>query len=218
MTSGSSSTGQSGPPDLGGAPPPPDSPEKRKRAVNANVATILAACILAIGTVGGAYIGRATASKTTPTPTASAAAHGPPTLTITPPNKFTIPLINTFSGSAINLQPGQIVWTFNQYVAGKHKLFSKDTYPNSGPCVVDYARQTWTCPNIYIGSVNDNNFYHVCAAILSPSDAFVVVNLLRNTFANRKTHSNLRFWFTSVPPYIHDNSPACMSVQRTNSN
>ena len=151
------------------------------------------------------------------TPLVSTLAHGPASVTIKPPRSFDIPLINNFSGTEVNLQPGQLVWTFNQNIEGSGK-FSPTTYPNSGPCTVNYARGKWSCRGIYIGNTTDDRYYHVCAAVLSTSDALAVVNLLRNTLANRQQHPNpnLKIWFASPPPYIHDDTPACMSVHRIN--
>jgi hypothetical protein len=214
MTSGSSSTEHPSPSDRGDSSKG-GTPEKHRRVVDIGRATILAACITAAGVVLAAFIGgRASVSGATPTPTASSkATYGPTSVAITPPKNFNIPLVNTLSGHEVNLQHGELVWTFNQYVS-KDGSFSQRTYPNSGPCTVDYTRQTWVCSNIYIGSANDNRSYKVCAAILSTSDALQVVNLLRNTRANRNKDPNLRFWFNSPPPYIHDATPACMAVHR----
>ena len=151
------------------------------------------------------------------TPLVSTLAHGPASVTIKPPRSFDIPLINNFSGSEVNLQPGQLVWTFNQNIESDGKI-SPTTYPDSGPCTVNYALGTWDCRGIYIGNTTDNRYYHVCAAVLSASDALAVVNLLRNTLASRQQHPdpNLKIWFASPPPYIHDDTPACMSVHRIN--
>ena len=73
------------------------------------------------------------------TPLVSTLAHGPASVTIKPPKSFDIPLINNFSGNEVNLQPGQLVWTFNQNIERSGKI-SPATYPNSGPCTVNYAR------------------------------------------------------------------------------
>jgi hypothetical protein len=145
----------------------------------------------------------------------STLAHGPVSVTIKPPWRFDIPLINNFSGHEVNLQPGQVIWTFNQNIESNGK-FSPTTYPDSGPCTVNYVLGIWDCRRIYIGSTRDKRYYHVCAAVLSASNALDVVNLLRNTLANRHQNPNLKFWFASPPPYIHDDTPACMSVHRIN--
>lgn len=198
MTSGSPSSGEA------------NAPGRRRRTVDAGLATIVAACILAGGGVGGGFIGRATASGTTLTSTTPKATPAPASVTIAPPTTGDIPYYSTLSGRVYNLQRGQLVWTFFQLVSVDGSLGSQ-TYPTNGPCTVNYASQTWICPNAYIGKETDNEIYRVCAAILNFSEAFAVVKLIENTYAS----NNLPYWFASPPPYIQDNPAACMSVHRT---
>lgn len=57
-------------------------------------------------------------------------------------------LVPILSGSVSDLQPGQMVWTFNASMSNPTLL-----YPNLGPCPVD--GNTWTCNDIYLGQDKD---------------------------------------------------------------
>lgn len=150
--------------------------------------------------------------------TAAKAAHQSASVKIDQPPTADIPPLTGLSGQETNLQPGQLVWTFWQFV-NQDGSFSQNTFPNPGPCTVDYVQQTWTCNGIGIGG--GPGIYRVCAAILSASDAFKVVKLLINTprtnemSANETSKSNPDWFFVVKPSFIDDNSDACMSVHRT---
>lgn len=135
-------------------------------------------------------------------------------MTITSPLTGIINYPDSYSGKAFNLRPGQLVWTFNQPVNTGTGAIDQATYPDSGPCDVNYSRQLWVCHKVYIGRVQDTGTYRVCVAILNTTQAFEVVTLLKDTKAPRKL--GLKFSFLSPPPYIHDHTPACMSARRVN--
>lgn len=204
MTTGSPSSGQLG------SSRQAKSPIKRRRKVDIGVATIVAAVILACGGVAGVFIGRATTSGTSSTSTTSRASNAPTSVTITPPTTGTIPWINTLSGHVVNLQRGELLWTFFQTVNGNGSIASQ-TYPTSGPCTINSRSKTWTCRKAYIGKPVDHGTYRICVAVLNFSEAYSVVKLIENTYAK-----NLNDWFASPPSYIHDHSPACVSVPRKN--
>ena len=109
---------------------------KPKRKVDIGIATIVAAVIVALSG-WGTFIGtKVTASVTNPAP-ATGATQGPESVTINQPSSGTIHWADNYSGGVVNLQPGQLVWTFNQTVTGNS--ISSSVYPNSGPCTVDYG-------------------------------------------------------------------------------
>jgi hypothetical protein len=199
MTSGSPSSAQA------------DTSGKRRLTVDIGLATIIAACILAGGGVGGIFIGRATTSGTTPTLTTSKENHGPASVTIGSSSTGDIPYYSTLHGRVFNLQAGQLVWTFFQPVNASGS-YGSQTYPTAGPCTVNLANHAWACSKAYIGKLKDNGIYRVCAAILNFSEAYTVVKLIENTYANM----NLPSWFASPPAYVHDNSRACTSFHRIN--
>ena len=190
MTSDSSSSDQGAAgPDSGSAEDHP--PVKRKRSMDVGWATALVALATVVSasiTLAGTYLVKPASSGAKPASTASKSAEGPTSVTITPPESGTIHHLDSYSGKVYNLRLGQLVWTFNQSVARKTGSISPVTYPDSGPCVVNYSKRTWACDNVYVGSTNDTGMYRVCAAILSSSDAFAVVDLLRNTLANKKAN------------------------------
>lgn len=210
MTTDSPPAGETSNPGLGAAP------ARRRRTVDAGVATIVAACILAVGGVVGVLIGRATASGTPSAPTKPQATHATTIVSITPPTTGDIPFESTLSGQVVNLQRGQLVWTFFQVVNPDGSLGAQ-TYPDPGPCIVNYVSQTWSCRKAYIGKPTDTQTYRVCAAILDFADAFKVVRVLENMYSkNAGTNTSFQYWFTSPPSYIHHNPTACMSVHRIN--
>ena len=202
MTTQTSTSGQSGPKGQG------------KWKLDAGWATVISAAIGAVALLAVAFFAGTNVPASTSTSSSSSASHGHASVTINPPPTGDISHLDSYSGNAMNLAPGQLVWTFNQSVNVKTGSISPRTYPDTGPCLVNYSKQTWTCSNIYVGNVSDTGTYYVCAAILTAPDAFSVVSLLRNTLANAST--GYKFWFSSPPLYIHDNTSACMPVHRTN--
>jgi hypothetical protein len=148
-------------------------------------------------------------SETKPAILISSLGHGPASVTINLPPRLRIPLISNLSGDEKNLRPGELVWTFNQNIQGSGSgPYSPTTYPDSGPCTVNYVAQTWSCRGIYIGKSYDTSYYRICVAIISTEQAIVVVNTLRK--------ADHEIFFPSPPNYVHDNSKACMSVERMN--
>jgi hypothetical protein len=213
-----------------GSPPPPTTtgkPKRTARQVDVGLATIVAACILAGGGVAGVFIGRATApsntaTSTTPKATPGKSTSSPASVTITPPVSGNIPFESTLSGQIVNLQSGQLVWTFFRNVSSDGSLASQ-VYPIAGPCVVNFTDQTWTCAKAYIGKQKDDHgAYRVCAAILNFQESFEVVQLIENTYANvnpissstANPSANLPDWFASPPSYLHDSPSSCMTVRR----
>jgi hypothetical protein len=165
--------------------------------VDPGLAAIVAAVAAALIGVGGGLLGRVTA------PTPSNEPQGTARVTITPPANGDIRHKESYSGRAVNLRPGQLVWTFNQSVGTNGP--SDRVYPNSGPCTVDYKNHVWSCRDIYVGELKDTRPFMVCAAIISDSQALQIVNKLR-------THD---IWFSlSDLPYITDRTPECMPVHR----
>lgn len=188
----------------------------RRWKIDNGIAQIAAAFILVAGT---AFVTRATTHQnTTPSPsTSQTIAHSAASVTISEPQSGHVTWETTLDGQAVNLQRGQLVWTFAQLMT--NGSIGPFTYPTSGPCTVDYASGTWVCHNVYIGNENDTETYRVCVAILDYAEAFRVVGLLENTqdASEPKAKSKFNFWFASPPPYIHDNSSdSCMSVSRIN--
>jgi hypothetical protein len=187
--------------------------ERRKWSIDVGWATLIAGALSALAVLAASfYAGTRVPASAPAAPPALTTAQGPARVTINLPLTGDIHHLDSYSGKALNLKPGQLVWTFNQSVS-KDGSFSTNTYPDSGPCMIDYKQRTWSCPHIYVGNPNDNGTYRVCAAILNASDAFTVVELLRNTLASVRGY---KFWFTSPPSYIDDKSPSCMSVHRVN--
>jgi hypothetical protein len=187
--------------------------KRGKWTVDIGLATIIAAIIVAVASVAGVFfIGRAT-SGASPVPTAPGASHSPASVVITEPPAGNTTFKTTLSGDVSNLQSGQLIWTFVQAV-NNNNSFSPDTYPTEGPCSVNYNNGTWICSGVYIGDPKDTGTYRVCAAVVDSSDAFAIVELLEQTEAGSSL--NHRFWFTSPPPYIHDNTDACMTIHRIN--
>lgn len=137
-------------------------------------------------------------------------AGGSASATIMQPVSGNINFVNTLSGEVFNLQRGELVFTFFQ-VVNTNGSINPQTYPASGPCEVNFTDQTWVCHNAYIGKIRDNGIYRVCAAVINFSDAYAVVELIKNAYA-----ASLPSWFTSKPSYISDGSRACMSVHRIN--
>jgi hypothetical protein len=185
-----------------------------KWKLDAGWATVISAAIGAVALIAVAFFAGTNVPASTSMSSSPSASRSPVSVTINPPLTGDISHLDSYSGNAINLAPGQLIWTFNQSVNGKTGSISPRTYPDTGPCLIDYSKQTWTCSNIYVGNVNDTGIYHVCVAVLTAPDAFAVVSLLRNTLANAST--GYKFWLSSPPYYIHDNTSACMSVHRTN--
>jgi hypothetical protein len=188
-------------------------PKRHTFKVDGGWATIIAAVILASGGVVGVVIGRATASGGASASTAPDASHGTASVTITEPPSGDVTFNTKLSGNVSNLQRGELIWTFAQAV-NNGGSFSPETYPTTGPCTVNYTNSTWICSNVYIGDTKDSGTYRVCAAIVNFSDTFTIVQLLENTDTTKA--AGLKFWFTSPPPYIHDNATSCMTVHRIN--
>jgi hypothetical protein len=153
----------------------------------------------------GAYIAPQNKAASTPVPSASSTPLGAASVTINEPSTGDITWKDSYSGEAVNLQPGQLVWTFNQGVAGGG--FSDKVYPDTGPCAVDYSHQQWTCTDVFVGSEVDHGTYEVCAAIIDTTTAFGIVDDLRS---GKKDFSMPLSSF----PTIHDGTPSCMSVHR----
>jgi hypothetical protein len=169
-------------------------------------AAIIIAALISAGALIYANRPQPSAPETTPASKATAAS-----VTIKPPPNGEVPWANTLTGRVHNLQRGQSIWTFSQ--SFDNNAPDPNTYPNTGPCTVDYANHEWTCPMAYIGNKSSTGPYHVCAGILTFGQAFDVVALLENTFVpNRSTH---KIYFMSPPSYIHEDSKACMNVTRT---
>jgi hypothetical protein len=188
-------------------------PGRRQRTVDIGWATIVAAMILAVGGVAGVFIGLAFASGPAPVPAASGPARIAASVTIDQPPTGDIRFESNLSGTVEGLKAGQLVWTFAQIV-NKDGSFSPVTYPQNGPCIVDYSTRKWTCRHVFIGLVKDSETFRVCAAIVTLPEASVVVTRLENTFSK---NPGLISWFTSPPNYVDDRSDAsCMSVHRVN--
>lgn len=192
--------------------PPPSSVTgegRRKLSVDAGLASIICACIALVPSSATFVVTKLLASSSSSTVTKTTA-KATPRVSISEPPSGMVDYMSSYSGKVVNLGPGQMVWTFNQPVI--HESISPLTYPNTGPCTVDYAKGTWSCADIYVGSQNDTGSYRVCAAILDSAEAFAVVNLLRNAHVG-KASANI-FWFTAPPSYIHDYSNACTTIRR----
>jgi hypothetical protein len=193
------------------SPGQPNSPRKHRWAIDSGLAQIIAALIAVAGSLIIAYfLGQSHATKNTTSPSAPKITHGVARATITPPTTEKIPFASTLSGRVFNLQRGELVWTFFQAVRSNGS-FDSQTYPTSGPCKVDFAKNTWTCRDAYIGTIRDHRTYSVCVAVLNFTQAYTVGKLIENTYAK-----NLNYWFASPPSYIHHTPTACMSVVRKN--
>src|SRR5712692_4918148 len=105
---------------------------KKGRWLTVPRATILAALIAVGGGVAGAYIAPQNKGAPTPAPSVSSTPLGPASLTINQPSTGDIHWKDNYSGEAMSLRPGQLVWTFNQTVAGGS--ISDKVYPDTGPC------------------------------------------------------------------------------------
>jgi hypothetical protein len=184
-----------------------------KRTVDAGVATVVAAIILAIGGVAGGFISHAIAPTSKTASSRKPAVRGLAEVTITPPRTGDVKFESTMSGKVVNLQAGQLVWTFTQGV-NRDGSFRPETYPSSGPCDVNYTSHRWVCHHVYVGIKKDRETYRVCAAILSLRQAFTVVQVLENTLSKSSSQA---FWFASPPAYLHDSDDSsCMTVHRVN--
>lgn len=188
---------------------PPKPKKGKKRWLTPARATIIAAFVAVGGGVAGAYIAPQNKPTTVPAPSASPTPLGAAILTIDEPTTGDINYQDSYSGKALNLRPGQLVWTFNQTVSGGK--VSDKVYPDTGPCTVDYSRQEWACTGadeVYVGSKPpDHNTYMVCAAIIDAQTAFAIVDDLRS---GKKDFSMP----LSSLPSIQDGGPSCMSVHR----
>jgi hypothetical protein len=131
---------------------------KHRWSVDPGLATIVAASIAALVAVAGGVIGRVTAPGATSGSTISKVTQGTPSATITAPTTGKVPFASTLSGRVVNLQRGELVWTFFQMVNGNGSLGSQ-TYPTSGPCNINFTSNTWTCRDAYIGKISDH--WHV---------------------------------------------------------
>jgi hypothetical protein len=182
-------------------------PKKRKKKPRLTIAwaTVIAAVIAGGFGFAGGYFSQHNTAAATPAPSTSTTPLGPASLTITQPLTGDIHWKDNYSGQAINLQPGQLVWTFNQTVTGGN--ISDKVYPDTGPCMVDYTHQQWACTGVYVGSESDNKTYMVCAAIIDSKTAFAIVDDLRS---EKKDFS---IPLSSLPS-INDKPPSCMSVHR----
>jgi len=167
---------------------------------------MIAPLVLVVGGIAGAYLAPQDKAATVPAPSAPSTPPGAAGLTINEPPSGNIAWKDNYSGAATNLQPGQLVWTFNQTV--KAGNISDKVYPDTGPCTIDYAHQQWTCTRVFVGSPPpDHNTYVVCAAIIDTQTAFAIVDDLRS---GKKDFSMPLATLSS----IHDGGPACMSVHR----
>ena len=176
--------------------------KKKRRGLTTAWATVLAAIIAGAAGFAGGYFPKKDTGTITPAPSASL---GPEVLTINQPPSGDISWKDDYSGKAMNVRPGHLVWTFNQTVTNG-KVSSK-VYPDTGPCMVDYARQQWACSGVFVGSKADNKTYMICAAIIDASTAFTIVDDLRSGAKD-----------FSIPldnlPSIHDGTSSCMSAHR----
>jgi hypothetical protein len=80
----------------------------------------------------------------------------------------------SLSGPVSGLRPGQMVWTFNEPLQEPRTY-----YPDTGPCSVSAG--TWTCDGVHIGVEGTAGLgkYRIWAVVVSTSDAFNIVNVLR---------------------------------------
>lgn len=129
----------------------------------------LGTVILASAGVAGALI-QAHAGSTTP-----AAPFGVRSISIDPTKDGTISYPTALEGDVSGLQPGEMVWTFNQPTDNPAAV----VYPNSGPCVVDYDHKRWRCSRTYIGAPADRGGFRIWAAVVNEEQAFETVEALR---------------------------------------
>lgn len=113
-------------------------------------------------------------------PAAPAAPIGPRSISIDPTKDGTISYPTALEGDISGLQPGEMVWTFNQPTDSPGAAI----YPNSGPCVVDYDHKRWKCSRIYIGAPSDHGGFRVWAAVVNERQAFDTVEALRRPQIN----------------------------------
>jgi hypothetical protein len=193
-------------------PKPEGAKEKKKRKfeLDPGLALVIATSITVAAGGCGALIAHLTASSGSPIPAASTASSAPASVSIDSPVSGTIERESTYTGSIRNFHPGDSVWVFFQSV-DKEGNINPETYPTSGPCVVDFAKNTWNCDEVFVGKITDSATYRVCAAILNFSESHAVVKLLEIAAANVKGSAS---WFESPPSYI--NSQSCISVPRVN--
>ncbi|HUC26539.1 MAG TPA: hypothetical protein VMA73_27875 [Streptosporangiaceae bacterium] len=182
-----------------------------QRSVDLGVATIVSATVTGLFTLTG--IGLTFWLTRPPTSTSTARSKGPVTLTINHPASGEVAFKDSYSGKVSGLQPGQTIWLFEQGVS-KTGVVGASTFPEQGPCNVNLSAGTWNCSDIYVGNPKDTGSFKMCAAILTPDEAYDVVGLLSNLYASRQ--SGYIYWFVAPPPYIHEQSGACMSAVRVN--
>jgi hypothetical protein len=145
------------------------------------------------------------AAPSTPAPEATSVA----TATINQPPSGKVNRVEDYSGFVSGLQQGQLVWTLTQLVHGDGSV-SSEVYPNPGPCDVDYVTDTWECPNLTIGSSSANGAsFRICAVIVNEGQAGQIKALLQ-----AKTSPGSVWWLSLPLPYIHEGTPACMTVTR----
>jgi hypothetical protein len=188
--------------------------KKRKWGVDQGLATIVGAVI---GVAGSLLVVHFTASSASPAPAVSTSSSVPVSVSIDSP-VGKIKQETYFTGGITNLQPDESVWVFFQAV-DKSGNINPVTYPTSGPCVVDFAKNTWNCDDVYVGKITDSGTYRICPAVLNSSQSNEVVKLLEAEAVDpnsSKTTNNKSpaYWFNSPPPYI--NQQICISVPRTN--
>jgi hypothetical protein len=175
------------------------------------VATIVSATVTGLFTLTAIgltfWLTRPATSASTPR------AKGPITLTINHPATGEVTFKDSYSGKVSGLQPGQTIWLFEQGIS-KTGVVGAYTFPEQGPCNVNLSAGTWNCADIYVGNPTDTGSFKMCAAILAPSEAYDVVGLLSNLYASRE--SGYIYWFVAPPPYVHEQSSACMSAVRAN--
>jgi hypothetical protein len=85
-----------------------------------------------------------------------------------------IPWEVSLSGPVSGLKPGQMVWTFNEFLKTPGTY-----YPDTGPCAVNAG--TWRCDHVHIGTGGKDGLgkYRIWAVVVSSSDAFKIVATLR---------------------------------------
>src|SRR5690242_2747633 len=166
---------------------PSGAPEKKRRkwAVDPGLASIIVALIPIVGALGG-YIGHATAPSKSLSPAASASPSSAASVTIDAPVSGKVKQESTYTGSIINLHPGDSVWVFFQGF-DKNGSIDPQTYPTSGPCVVDFSKNTWSCGEVFVGKSGvDSATYRVCPAVLNFTESHAVVELLEKAAVDAK--------------------------------
>jgi hypothetical protein len=183
-----------------------------QRSVDLGVATICSAIVTGVFTLTAIIL---TFWLTRPaTSTSKPQVASPVKLTINHPATGEVDFKDSYSGTVSGLQPGQTIWLFEQGIS-KTGVVGAYTFPEQGPCNVNLSAGTWSCSDIYVGNRKDTGSFKMCAAILTPDEAFGVVGLLSNLYASPKT--GYVYWFVAPPSYIHEQSKACMSAVRVNS-